>query len=273
MTRVITLGIAGLLLLTACQKAPEPGAVRDGAVQQFAEAPEASRRFLAVAHRLLIETAEDALPKAWESAAELCRTLRCAIVASGISNRTPDSPPSANLALRIAPDDLQKMFDHLGKAGRLLQHVTESEDKTATVIDVEARLRNLSEFRNRLRTMLATRPAALKDVIEIERELARVQSELDSLTTQRKVLANETEKVAVRIEFRSRRSAVGTGVFAPISRAWNNAAYVLSESVATLLTFVVALLPWLLLIVPGSWLATKLLRRWLHRRRASESRP
>jgi hypothetical protein len=272
MYKPVVLGLVGLLWLAGCQKAAEQGSygyaagaradLRSGEATGNAGA---QRRFIAVAHKLLIETPEDTLPKAWEAAMELCRTARCEILSSSISNKTHDSPPSAALSLRVAPEDLPKLFELVGKAGSVLQHVTESEDKTGTVIDVEAKLRNMTAFRDRLRSMLGTRSANLKDIIEVERELSKVQAQLDSLTTQRKALANETEKVAVQIDFRARQSIAGTGVSAPLARAWRNAAFVLAESAATLLTFVIAVIPWLLLIVPLFWISGKLVRRLFRR--------
>ena len=278
MTRAALLGFAALLLLAACGKS-EPGADREryapargvmGYNDERAQARPEQKRYIAVSHQLLIETGEDALPKAWEETGKLCQSLNCEILSSSITNRTQDSPPSASLSLRIVPEDLPKLFDQLGRAGTVVTHTTDSEDKTATVIDVEARLRNLTEFRDRLRKMLATRSGTLKDVVEVERELARVQSELDSLATQRKVLANQTEKVAVRVEFQSRRSATGTGVFTPISRAWQGAAYIFSESVAALFIFLVAALPWMVIVVPLGWLIVRLVRRRLRRRTESK---
>ena len=264
MNKLIALGFVGLLLLAGCQKA-EPG--RDSSISQprlLSTAPHesgAQRRFIAVAHKLLIEAPEDSLPKAWEAAAALCRAARCEILSSSISNKTADSPPSATLALRIAPEDLPKLFDQLGKSGNVLEHVTESEDKTGAVIDVEAQLKNMTEFRNRLRTMLGTRTGPLKDIIEVERELSRVQAELDSLAGRRQALANQTEKVSVRIEFRAPRSIAGRSFTGPIAQAARSAAFVLSESIALLVTFVVAIVPWLLLLVPFFWMCAKLVRR------------
>jgi len=231
-----------------------------------------SRRFVAVRHKLVIETPEAELPKVWESAGQFCLSIRCEIISSSINNKTQDSPPSGSLSVRVAPEDLTKLFDHLGKAGGILQHVTESEDRTGTVIDVEAKIKNLTGFRNRLRAMLATHSASLKDVIEVERELSRVQAELDGFTTRRRVLANETEKVAVEIDFRSKRSIARTGILAPIAVAWQDAGSVLSVSIANLITFIVAVIPWLLLVVPAFWIVVKLFRRLFRKKTESKER-
>jgi Domain of unknown function (DUF4349) len=264
MSPVLLLGAAAVLL-TACSAEQAPAGGRgpqQAAVMREAGGNAETRgRHIAVSHRLVIETAEDALTGAWEVAVKLCRTARCEVLSSSINNRSANAPPSASLSLRIAPEDLPKLFEQIGKSGSVLEHTTDAVDKTAAVIDVEARQRNQTQFRDRLRGMLSARTGTLKDLIEVERELARVQADLDSLAAQRKVLASQTEKVAVQIDFRPRRSAAATGVFAPVARAWESAAYVFAASLGTLLTFVVALLPWLVLIVPTIWLLVRLVRK------------
>jgi len=212
-------------------------------------------------HNVLIETSETELLKAWESVREFCQTIRCEIIASSIRQKTYDSPPSATLSLRVAPEDAEQLFNQLGKVGKILEHKAQSEDKTSTVIDVEAKIKNLTELRDRLRQMLASSSGSLKDVLEVERELSRAQSELDSLQMRRKALANETEKVSVDISFRSRKSVAQTGTFAPIATAWHGAGHVLAESIASAITFVVAIVPWLVLFIPTLWLLIKGVRR------------
>jgi hypothetical protein len=81
---------------------------------------------------------------------------------------------------------------------------------------------------------------AVSDVVEVEWELARAQSELDSLVASRKAHANETEKVAVTNDFRPKPSIAETGVLAPIVSAWHGMGRVFAGSTAAILTFIVA---------------------------------
>jgi len=226
-----------------------------------------SKRYIATRLHLVVETSEADLEKAWESVNEFCRSIHCDVMESTINKKTPYSPPSGNLVLRVLPQHLKPLLEHINKVGNVVTQNTESEDKTSTVIDVEAKIKNLTDLRNRLRTMLTTRTGSLKDVVEVERELARAQSELDSLVASRKALANETEKVAVSIEFRPKPSIAETGAFAPIVSAWNRMGGVFAGSIAAVITFIVAVIPWLVLIIPGIWFLPKLFRK-LFRRQA-----
>ena len=280
--KLILLAMIGLLLMGGCEaaeeykqaaKRPESRAALNPAEfipekQELKKGPDVGfKRYIATRLHLVVETSEADLEKAWESVNEFCRSIHCDVMESTINKKTPYSPPSGNLVLRVLPQHLKPLLEHINKVGNVVTQNTESEDKTSTVIDVEAKIKNLTDLRNRLRTMLTTRTGSLKDVAEVERELARAQSELDSLVASRKALANETEKVAVSIEFRPKPSIAETGAFAPIVSAWNRMGGVFAGSIAAVITFIVAVIPWLVLIIPGIWFLPKVFRK-LFRRQA-----
>jgi len=156
-----------------------------------------------------------------------------------------DSLPSGSISVRVTPEDLKKLFVQVETQGKIVQHTTESEDKTAVVIDTDARIKNLTSFRDSLRTMLARPSASVKDSVEIQQQLTDVQSQLDSETAQRKTLANETEKVLVEILFHVDESVLGVDFFTPIGNALRESGSVLADSAASLIVVIVAIIPWL----------------------------
>jgi len=220
------------------------------------------QRFIAVRHKLDVISPESELPKVWESVVNFCGTLQCEVIASTITNRTNYAAPSGSMTLRVSPDDLKKLFAYVEKQGRIAQHTTESEDKTTDVVDTEARIKNLTSFRDNLRTMLAKPSATVKDLVEIQQQLTETQTQLDSETAQRKILANETEKVAVEINFRADIPVGGARGFALIKNALRESGSDLAESTASLITFIVTIVPWLILIVPLCWVLLRAWRRW-----------
>jgi hypothetical protein len=80
------------------------------------------------------------------------------------------------------------------KQANIVQHVTQSEDKTSEVVDTDAKLKNLTAYRDSLRSMLGRPGLGVKDSVEIQEKLTDVQSNLDSETAQRKMLANQTRR-------------------------------------------------------------------------------
>jgi hypothetical protein len=217
----------------------------------------AGSRYLAVRHKLVVVAAGAELPKSVEAVISFCGTIQCEVVSSNVTN----SAPAGSVSVRVRPGDLDKLIAFVGKQGKISQHTTETEDKTATVVDTDAKIKNLTEFRDTLRKMLGRPAVSVADLVQIQEKLAEVQAELDSEAAKRKVLANETEKVAVEIEFRAERTVASVSSFRPIGEALRESASVLAESVASLITVVVAVIPWLILIVPGVWFLVRLWRR------------
>jgi len=66
------------------------------------------------------------------------------------------------MALRVSPGDLKKLFDQVEKQGQIVGHATESEDRTTAVLDTDAGIKNLTTFRDSLRTMLAKSSVSVK---------------------------------------------------------------------------------------------------------------
>lgn len=259
-----------LPLTTGCDKA----AKRTSAPMAYMLAsplPDRAQRFIAVKHKLEIVAPDSEIPKAWESAINFCGTLQCVVVSSSITTKTRDSLASGSISLRVIPEDLKKLFDHVQKLGNIVQHTTDSEDKTAVVIDTDAKIKNLTTFRDSLRTMLAKPSVTVKDFVEIQKQLTDVQSELDSETAQRKILANETEKVAVEITFAAERTSGRGGAFALIWEALRESGSDMAVSVAWLISAIVTVIPWLVLVVPLCWLVAKLWRKL--RRKPAASAP
>lgn len=223
------------------------------------------QRFLAVRQELNVEVPPEQLADAWGKVRDLCDTLKCELLSSSLLRETPRQVGKAMLEMRVEPADVDKLLNGLAGVAKVVSQNTTSEDKTSEVIDVEARIKNRTEFRDNLRLMLRdkTTKRDLSDLLEIQRTLADTQAELDSSATQRKVLEQQTSKQHIQIQFTTTRALVQGGrSYNPMMQALRNAGSVLAESVGVLITFLAAVLPWLLLVaLPVGWLVRMLWRR------------
>lgn len=222
------------------------------------------QRFVAESHKLEVITSESQLQKSWESVIAFCGTIQCEVLSSSITTRMTDLEPTGTMSLRVAPADLKKLLAQVGTLGQVVQHTAEREDKTADVVDADAKIKNLTSFRDNLRAMLSKPSATVKDLVEIQQQLTDTQAQLDSESTLWKILANETEKIAVVISFRVERPSVNTGGFAEIWTALRESGSVVADSTASRITLIVTVIPWLILIVPGVWF---LFKGWRRQRR------
>jgi len=218
---------------------------------------EASKKYIALRHHLQVETAPEKMQANFDAAIKHCEALNCQLLSANYNRQTPYSPPSASLSLRVPPKNVSLFLSGLAKNGEVIQHSRDSEDKTNQVIDADARIKNLTDLRDRLRLMLNDKTAKFKDIIDVERELANTQSQLDSIASMRKVLALETDLVAVNIDFSASQGITEQGFFAPVARALKNAGQVMMESFGAVITFVVSVIPWLLIGIPLIWLVRK----------------
>ncbi|MFT3736937.1 MAG: DUF4349 domain-containing protein [Rhodocyclaceae bacterium] len=274
----ISLALALLVTLTACSRkegvpAASPASVlgegfmgsQEAGAADMAKAKQAaapSRRYIALSHQLVVDSSATNLQKVYDAATQRCLQAGCEILNASLQRETSYAPPNATLSVRMPPQAVDAFLAGFNGDAEVVQHSRNAEDKTDAVIDTEARLNNLTQLRDRLRSMLASRSGSIKDVIEIERQLADTQSQLDSYSGLRKALANETEKVALHIQFRTRPGVAERSFFGPVISAWHEAGHVIMTSLGGLITFCAALLPWLLIIVPAGWGVRRLWRKW-----------
>lgn len=231
------------------------------------------QRYIAETHKFEVIAPEQELEKSVESLLAFCATIQCEVVSSSVTTRAEDSTPFGSVSLRVAPQDAGKLFAQAEKLGKIAQHTTQREDKTTAVVDSEAKIKNLTTFRDNLRSMLAKPSATAKDLIEIQQQLMDTQSQLDSETAQRKVLANETEKTLVDFSFRTPRSTGTASAWSQIATAFRQSGSVLADSTAAVITTIVAIIPWLILILPGLWLLRKIGRKLRRNRPIAPTSP
>jgi hypothetical protein len=109
-----------------------------------------------------------------------------------------------HMTLRVPAASLNPVLDHLSTMGRAKRRTVRRQDVTAQVVDVEARLGTLRTVRDRLRGYLA-QAAATADLVTIERELARVQGEIDQLEAHQRMLSTRVELAELRLDARRPR--------------------------------------------------------------------
>ncbi|NWG39284.1 MAG: DUF4349 domain-containing protein [Hydrogenophilaceae bacterium] len=260
-----------VVLLAACNgyEAPTPvlnpdvagGGIADRAIAMEAapaaapvEQGQAEQKYLAERQYWVFELKETDIEKRWQSHLALCMG-NCEVLNASVSKST-QSPVYANLQLRVPRNEAGKLFAAM-ESPDVIERRVEREDKTLQVVDVEARLKNLAELRDRLRVLQTQYKGSLKDLLETEKELARVQGELDAMTAQRKVLANETEKILLNADYRPKPSLGETGAFQPLVEAWRNVGRTFAQSLGSALLFLVGALPWVVIVIPVLWGAWK----------------
>jgi hypothetical protein len=93
------------------------------------------------------------------------------------------SDERVHMRIRVPAEGLDSTIADASALGRVLSRMISENDVTTRYIDTEARLKTRLALRDRLNTLLET-ATTVEDVLNIERELARVQGEIDAMQGQ-----------------------------------------------------------------------------------------
>ena len=201
---------------------------------------------------------------------EACRAAGVAVcqVLSANVNASGPTYVNAQLSLRAEPGWLEtfraRLEDDAETAdGRITNEGVYAEDLTRAIVDTEARLRAQLILRERLEALLASQSEDVGDLLAVERELARVQGEIDSAQSNLEVMRRRVDMSTMDLSYSSAPVALSQNAFAPLGRAINDFFGVFARSAGALVSLVAAALPFVLIGAPLAWLA----RGWLMRRR------
>jgi hypothetical protein len=171
----------------------------------------------------------------------------------------------STVVLSVPADQLDTTLNDIRALGEVTLRTIESSDVSAKVADVDSRIQTMRTSIARIQDLL-TRAGSITEIAQVESELTRRQSDLESLLAQQKVLAQRVAQSPVTVTL-TRVAVVetppvpATGFLAGLRAGW----HALVVFGTGLLTVIGAMLPFLavlgLVAGPVVWL--------LGRRRAS----
>ncbi|PHR62001.1 MAG: hypothetical protein COA47_05060 [Robiginitomaculum sp.] len=190
---------------------------------------------------------------------------RCQIVNSSVNEYSPDQV-SANILMRVEPKWFEEYRKELvsssqAAGGKITSTNVSAEDLTLAITDGDAKLQSLLVLRTRLLSLLQTRGSTVKDLISVERELARVQGQIESSTARVRVLKTRVSMSEVRLDYQSKAVIAGQSAFQPILSALTDFVGTVAYGLANLIRFVAVTLPWMVVGVPVLWVLARLWRR------------
>jgi len=142
--------------------------------------------------------------------------------------------------------------------GALEERSQTVKDVTEEFVDLTERIKNAERLEERIVALLADKSGKIKDVIEVERELARVRGEIEVMQGRLRYLTNRTDFSTVTIRVREQRDympAEAPTFGQQIASTWNSSLETLAQAGRGLVLVVVGAAPWLaaffvLVIVP-----------------------
>lgn len=114
---------------------------------------------------------------------------------------------SLTATLRMPASELDVALAELKKLGRVEKESQSGSEVTAQYVDLVARLSNARVTEQRLIQVLRERTGRVADILEVEREIARVREQIERMEAERKSLENQvafgTVQVAITEEYRA----------------------------------------------------------------------
>ena len=141
------------------------------------------------------------------------------------------------------------------KAAEVQSRSTRAESVENEATDLDRKIAQLTAYRDGL-AVIAKRPnLSVGDLIKVEGELAKTQTDLDQATAQKRNASDRIARERLSIFFGERPS-----VMAPLARVWRDASNTLIDSLAAALQFLIEAVPWLPIVLGIFFLV-----RWLWR--------
>ncbi|HJW33134.1 MAG TPA: DUF4349 domain-containing protein [Holophagaceae bacterium] len=175
-------------------------------------------------------------------------------------SRDPDGHLTATLHLRIPADAFDAGHQSLRSLGTVTREHLETEDVSREWVDREARLQVKRAAAIRLKQLLLQRTAGLKDLLEAERALVRVTEEIESMESIHRHQARQVAYATLELQLVGPHAPIVRSSFGPLTRFGDQVTTRLSASLAVLVLFFTALLPWGLLAW-GGWALRRRLSR------------
>ncbi|MGJ7459062.1 DUF4349 domain-containing protein [Halomonas sp. MA07-2] len=219
-------------------------------------------------HYQLQFDAAEALMATYHEAHEACLGMSGCQVEQGRLSTPRQGLASGTLVMRIDRDrvDEAEPVQRINESPALSGVEITREDRTQQIIDLEARLAQQVVLRERLAELALEgrgfSERRIQDLLQVERELARVQGEIESMQGRQRHLSRVTDSVSVTASFQQQRwvEPHEYGPLAPLWRALDRSVSLFFESVGQVILVVVFLTPWLVLGIPALWLLSRLWR-------------
>ncbi|MFT3726933.1 MAG: DUF4349 domain-containing protein [Terricaulis sp.] len=244
--------------------APAPPQAQDAVSEERPASPQSPGpqpvMYLAYSYQMALEIPADRLTGVMDAHMRACLSAGpriCQLIGSN-QNGDPGSSMSGTVNLRAEPNWLRTFMGGIGAqataaGGRVTSQATSTEDLTRSIVDTEAHMRAQTALRDRLQEMLRSRPGKLSDLLDVERELARVQGDMDATQSELAVMRTRVAMSELTISYSSSAKAVGTDTFEPLSHAFSGFLGVVVWGFAAIITLIAALLPFAIVIVPIVW--------------------
>ena len=153
---------------------------------------------------------------------------------------------SADLTVRIPAENLTQFVDHMGEVSNVVSSNKTVDDVTLSYVSIESRMKALQTEETRLLELLA-KAESMSDILDIEKRLTQVRSDLEEYTSQLRVFDNQVDYGTVYLTI---REVVEFTVVEEPESVWERIGTGFMESLKNLGDFFVELFVFVIVALP-----------------------
>jgi chromosome segregation ATPase len=105
-------------------------------------------------------------------------------------------------SMRVPASELDSTLAELRKLGQLDEEKQGGEEVSKQYVDLKARLENSRHTEKRLTELLAKRADKLKDVLDVERELASTREEIERMDSEQRGMQQQVDYASIELNLR-----------------------------------------------------------------------
>jgi uncharacterized protein DUF4349 len=262
MSRYLLVVLLLVAMVAGCADRSEAPASVAGVASGERKASEANR-FLAYEHSIYLQAAGDKVLPIFEAAQAACRDAveeSCAILEARVSS---GDAASASLRFRAKAGGIRKLIAILSAQGEVASQSTTAEDLAGPIADTTKQIAMLTDYRTSLEALRSRPSNDLDALMRLTRELADVQSQLETLSGSQAALTQRVQTELLNVSINSGHSSSFFGTIADSAGSFSD---VLSEGIGAAIIAFAYLLPWAVFIGGIAWIALAI-RRWRKRQR------
>jgi hypothetical protein len=190
--------------------------------------------------------------------------------AANLNASTPQGAArTLQASLRIPAPQLVSALAELKALGRVEGESQNGEEVTQQHADLVARIKNDRETELRLQDILRTRTGKVKDVLDVEQEIARVRGEIEQMEAEQKALEHRVDFATIDLklaeEYKAQLSSPAPSVLMQLRNATVNGFRNAFESLLGIVLFFAesgpTLILWLAIFAIPAWLLWRRYRR------------
>jgi Domain of unknown function (DUF4349) len=171
--------------------------------------------------------------------------------------------PTSTISAKIPPSKLSGLLNSIGGVGKVIARGQQADDVTAQYVDLEGRIASQRISVDRMRELYA-KATTVEELAKAEGELARRESELESMLGQKRVLDSRVDLATLTISIHPEPVTTATTIPGKsLSKvkpgdAFGKSMKAMGRFFSALLVVLVVLAPWLLVtalvLVPIAWI-------------------